>query len=396
MSPRHVLFVTSSLCVGGAERHTIVLANGIDPARFRSSLIYLKAVHALLPLVDRDRVSVQCCNGRSGFDRRVLRQLAAFIKEQDVEVAVAADPYSLMFLWLARALVRRPVRLVLVFHTTILRSRKEKAQMRVYRWLTRACDRLIYVCDNQRRYWQQHGLRARQSLVIHNGIDAEHFAPGYSGDNLVARRVLLGFQASDYVIGMCAAFRPEKAHGDLLSALALLAERGVNAKAILIGDGAERDKIEAYIRELGLQDRVVITGFQSDVRPYIALCNVMVLPSNTIETFSIAALESMALGKPLILSDVGGASEQVTSGANGFLFPPGDINQLASHLETLSDPSLQLAMGRRAVALVRERFTLQRMLRSYSSVLGDLATEHEVHSPQLSPKQALDRPRPHP
>jgi glycosyltransferase involved in cell wall biosynthesis len=134
---------------------------------------------------------------------------------------------------------------------------------------------------------------------------------------------------------------------------------------------------------------------QSDVRPYIALCNVMVLPSHTIETFSIAALESMALGKPLVLSDVGGASEQVISGVNGFLFPAGDIQALTQHLETLSKRTLQLEMGERAAALVRERFTLQRMLQSYSNMLADLAKKSSSDRAALTSKHELRNPRPH-
>ena len=373
MKRHHVLFVTSSLCVGGAERHTVVLANGIDANRFRTSLLYLKPVHALAPLVDQERVSLHCCNGRRGFDRRVLRQIVRRLQDQSVDIAVAADPYSLLYLWLARLLIRTPLALVLVFHTTTLRSRKEKAQMSLYRWLTRGCNRLVYVCENQRRYWQRHGLRAQQSLVIHNGIDVDHFAHGHSGEDPTTLRAAIGFHANDYVIGMCAALRPEKAHGDLLNALAMLAQRGVNAKALFIGDGTERTNIEAQIRRLSLQERVVITGLQSDVRPYVSLCNVLVLPSRAIETFSIAALESMALAKPLVLSDVGGASEQVTSGENGFLFPAGDIAALTRHLESLADPAKQTAMGRRGAEVVRERFTLQRMLQAYSNMLSELA-----------------------
>jgi glycosyltransferase involved in cell wall biosynthesis len=289
----------------------------------------------------------------------------------------------LLYLWLARSLAHRPLRLVLVFHTTTLRSRKEKLQMGLYRWLTRACDRLVYVCDNQRRYWQDRGLNAQHSLVIHNGIDVDHFAHGHSGEDLVVLRAALGFHSGDYVIGLCAALRPEKAHCDLLEALAALVARGVHAKALFIGDGSERSNIEARTRQLGLQQRVVITGLQNDVRPYIALCNVLVLPSRTIETFSIAALECMALGKPLVLSDVGGASEQVTSGENGFLFPAGNINALAHYLESLTDPAKQSAMGRRGAELVRERFTMRRMLQAYSNMLAELADSSPT-SPLLS------------
>src|SRR5262249_34186459 len=154
-----------------------------------------------------------------------------------------------------------------------------------------------------------------------------------------------GFSPQDYVIGLCAVMRPEKSHGDLLRALKRLHAGGLPAaKALFIGDGPERASIEAQITQLGLTEHVVITGFQPDERPYIECADVMTLVSHE-ETFSLAALECMALGKPLVLSDVGGASEQILDGQTGVLFKPGDIDSLATQLTKLATPALRAQMG---------------------------------------------------
>ena len=70
---------------------------------------------------------------------------------------------------------------------------------------------------------------------------------------------------------------------------------------LIIGEGPQRREIERQIAELELTGHAVIAGHRNDVRPYIACCDVMTLTSHNVETFSIAALESMALGKPLVL-----------------------------------------------------------------------------------------------
>jgi hypothetical protein len=97
-----------------------------------------------------------------------------------------------------------------------------------------------------------------------------------------------GFAEHDLVVGLCAVMRPEKAHDHLLQAMKLADDAGVRWKALLIGDGPLRPSIEQEILRLGLQDRVAITGFRSDVRADLAACDVVSLVSVT-ETFSIAA-----------------------------------------------------------------------------------------------------------
>ena len=102
-----------------------------------------------------------------------------------------------------------------------------------------------------------------------------------------------------------------------------LRDSGVPAKVLIIGDGPRRGEIERQIAELQLTGHAVIAGHRNDVRPYIACCDVMTLTSHVVETFSIAALESMALGKPMVLTRIGGAEEQVRHGTNGFLYERG-------------------------------------------------------------------------
>jgi glycosyltransferase involved in cell wall biosynthesis len=199
----------------------------------------------------------------------------------------------------------------------------------------------------------------------------EYFSNPQGTEEKQEMRHVLGFGAADYVIGLCSGLRPEKAHGDLLQALGRLRSQGMPAKALFIGDGPERAAIEKAAQDLGLRQHVVITGVQQDVRPYIGCCDVMTLVSHT-ETFSLAALESMALGKPLVMSDIGGASEQVLHGQTGLLFEPGDIGALAEHLQTLGSQGLRTRMGAAAQRRVRNLFTLDSMTNDFTEQMNRL------------------------
>jgi glycosyltransferase involved in cell wall biosynthesis len=244
--------------------------------------------------------------------------------------------------------------------------------MQLYKLAASRCDLLMYVCERQRQYWRRRGLRSANDAVEHNAIDVGYFAEAVAADTRVALRARLGFSSEDYVIGLCAALRPEKAHGDLLAALASLRAAGLPAKALLIGEGPERARIEHAAAAKGLTEHVRLTGFQRDVRPYIAVCDVMTLVSHAVETFSLAALESMACGKPLVMSDIGGASEQIVHGESGLLYPPGDLDALAAHLTRLTAPGLRTSMGAAAAERVRRCFTLKRMVAGFERRFDEL------------------------
>ena len=165
--------------------------------------------------------------------------------------------------------------------------------------------------------------------MIHNGVDPEHWrSPGAEARTRMRR--VLGLADGDYAVGMCAVFRPEKNHLQLVEAIAQLRARGMPARALLIGDGPMRPAIEARARDLGIAGDVLIAGFHQDVRPLLAASDAMALPSTSVETFSLAALEAMALGRPVVLSEIGGAAEMVRPEENGFLFPAHDTPALVA------------------------------------------------------------------
>ncbi|HTX06113.1 MAG TPA: glycosyltransferase [Steroidobacteraceae bacterium] len=381
-----VLFIVNSLDTGGAEKQVVSLLNHLDARRFRLHLAYLKRGEKLLPQLKRERLAtLRCCDVARRIDSRAVRGLRALITGEDLDVIVCTNPYSSLYGRLALRGSGADAKLVSVFHTTRLRDLKERAQMLLYRPLFNRADLLVYVCESQRAYWRARGIRPLAEEVIHNGIDTDEFTERCTGGELRALRRSLGFADEDYLIGICSAFRPEKAHGDLLEAIALLRSRGLPAKALLIGDGPQRRAIERRIAQLDLAKHALITGLKEDVRPFIGVCDVMSLVSHSVETFSLAALESLSLGKPMVLSDIGGATELITHGEHGFLFAPGDIEALAGHLMMLASASLRARLGAAAARRVRERFTVQRMAARFADSL-DRLLERPAQSPGAHPQ----------
>jgi glycosyltransferase involved in cell wall biosynthesis len=277
-----------------------------------------------------------------------------------------------MYAWIARFFACSGTRLIVTWHSTRLLGTKEFAQMLVYRLFFWSADHLVFVCERQRAHWLRRGVFARHNDVIYNGVDTELYRADPSPGLRAGVRRAIGFADGDYVIGLSALLRPEKNHVQLVDAVALLRRQGIPARALMIGEGETRAAVEERARQRGVSGHVVITGFQRDVRPFIAACDVMVLCSFT-EAFSLAAVEAMALGKPVVHADVGGAAEMIDSGRDGFLFPVRDTAALATRLLQLADPQTCARMGERARAAVEARFSERLMVDRYEKLLHEVA-----------------------
>ena len=142
--------------------------------------------------------------------------------------------------------------------------------------------------------------------------------------------------------------------------------------------------LEALLRQgqavVGLDN--FATGFQHNldqVRDAVALC------STRVETFSMAALEAMAMARPVVHADLGGAAEMITHGADGYLFPVGDTPALVARLAELALPAARKRMGAAARASVASRFAEQAMVERYEQLFLELETTRSIRetSPRL-------------
>ncbi|MEO8007839.1 MAG: glycosyltransferase family 4 protein [Betaproteobacteria bacterium] len=349
------MFVTGSLAHGGAERHAITVMNRLEERGHDCHAVYIKSGGEQL-----NRIRLR--------DGAAVTEFAGHIARVRPSVIVAANAYALMYCSLALRLSRLRVPVIVTFHSTVLLGAKEWLQMMVYRVFFWMSDCMVFVCEKQRRYWLHRGVVSRRNEVIHNGVDTEEFRDECTVGQRVALRGRLGFGEADYVIGLSAVLRPEKNHRQLVEAVAILRRRGIPARALMIGDGPMRAAVEAHARNLNVASDVVITGFQQDVRPFIAACDAMTLCSTT-EAFSLAAIEAMALGKPVVHSEVGGAGEMIFPGRNGFLFPVGDTKALVDRLVILADRTVSRRMGKAAREVVETLFSEKTMVDRYEKVL---------------------------
>jgi glycosyltransferase involved in cell wall biosynthesis len=259
--------------------------------------------------------------------------------------------------------------------------------MLYYRPLFWSADWMVCVCEAQRRYWAARKVHGRRTDVIHNGIDLSYWTPVTDAARDCMRKAL-GFAGDDFVIGMSAVLRPEKNHVELVEAIAALRRRGIPARALLIGDGPMRGAVEARARSLAVANHVLITGLQQDVRPLVGACDAVALCSTAVETFSLAALEAMALERPVVQSEIGGAAEMTRPGYDGYLYPVGDRAALVARLAALADPAARSRMGRNARRSVEQRFSEEAMIDRYERALKEFETARSKSAKLRNPAGA--------
>lgn len=159
----------------------------------------------------------------------------------------------------------------------------------------------------------------------------------------------------------------------LLQATRRLLDQGYDFRVILVGDGPERENLEAEAISLRLQKQLIFTGFLSGESLEDTLRNVaaVVMPSIWEETAGLAAIEQMFRGRPVIVSDIGGLGEVV--GSTGLKFPIGDVEALANCMrQVLNKPSIVSQLGQKARLRALDCFDLERMLRDHVAIYDQL------------------------
>lgn len=209
---------------------------------------------------------------------------------------------------------------------------------------------------------EREGVPQRKVAVIPNFVDDAAFDTPDPG-RLEALRRDLSLENGDEVVGIVANLHTIKDHASLVRAAAILLPSHPRLKVVLVGDGVERQRLEAQVESAGLQDHVVFAGRRPHSPSPHRLFDVSVLCSRG-EGFPNSIVEAMAAERPMVATAVGGVPDVVVDGVTGVLVPPGDSEQLAASIDRLlRDRATAQRMGAAGAQRAREAFNAQRVVR---------------------------------
>lgn len=347
-----ILQVIESLEFGGAEKVVVMLANELVKSH-DVGVCCLKTLGPLAAELD-PRIRTFCLNKTEGNDYWLPLRLARLLRSERIDVINTHNWAVFLEGALAATFARVPVRVHTVhgpytdYPATWKGRLKRRLRHTLERWMTRGFNRIVTVSDSIQPYLiEQIGITPARITTIHNGIAA---------GNIV--RLAHSEQVTLITVGRLATI---KNHVLLLRAFAPLARQYPQCRLVIVGDGPQRQSLEELIRELGIGHAASILGFRSDIDELLGKADIFVLSSNY-EGISIALLEAMRAGLPVIATRVGGIPETVRNRETGLLVAPDDASALLeAMLQLLRSPDLQQKFGRAGRAFFEKEFSLEQM-----------------------------------
>lgn len=243
----------------------------------------------------------------------------------------------------------------------------------------RLVDSFIYISRAIANDYIAQGLPPAKGAVIHNAVDLDEFSPNHDA---VQVRGEFGWTAHELLVGVVGRLDWWKGHEYFLEAMAEVSQQIPNLKGLIVGEIENTplnweyyQKLQSLTRSLGLEDKVIFTGFRSDVPRLVSALDIVVLSSSSPEPFGRVVIEGMAAGKPVVATAAGGVLDIIEDGVNGLLVPPQDSKAMADAvLELLSNREKAERIGLAARQCVAERFTVEyhvvKVQSVYDSIMG--------------------------
>ena len=367
---KRILILIKGLGRGGAEQIVATAARHVDHERFTYEVAYLLPwKDALVKEIEEAGLSVHCLNGAKGpvWVGR-LRRLA---HERQIDLIHSHSPTAAIGARIAFSGPRRP-RHVYTEHNVWKRYHRATYWGNVMTFPR--SDHVFAVSDHVRESIDYPpGLRWRCKPPVEtlfHGIDQEAVSRWASQDGV---REELGIPASAPVVGTVANLKAHKRLDSMIAAADIVRRQVPDVRFVIVGTGPLETALRDQAAREGLDRTVLFTGFREDAQRVASVFDVFALSSEH-EGLSIALIEAMALGKPAVVTRVGGLAEVVTDGVEGFHVPYNDQPALAGAIaRLLGDPDLRATMGERGRARARDfdiRNSVARMEAVYEELLA--------------------------
>lgn len=364
-----VLHITFDLKLGGTQQVIRQLVTNVDAEKVESHIICIDGIVGELGEVIEatGKVKVTAVQRRPGIDLKLVKTLAHYVKQNNIDV-VHCHQYSPYF-YGALATLGRRAKLIFTehgrFYPDIVSTKRQWINRILAMWtssITAISKATVQALIDLEK------LPQKKMDVIYNGINPELTKSSEDLQKIAEFREQYHVSENDFVFGTISRLEPIKNQKMMINAFKSVLEFIPNAKLLLIGDGAARQDLEAQADELGLREKVVFSGFIVDPQNLLQIMDVFLLPSFS-EGTSMTLLEAMSYSKPAIVTNVGGSPEIVLQGETGIVVESDNTQELIDAMLKLnSDSELRKEYGENAYKRFCDHFTDTVMVEKYQSL----------------------------
>lgn len=365
MSAVRILLVIPTLDRSGAEKQLALLACGLPRDRYEVRVVALTRGGPYEHDLRQHGIPVTILRKRWKLDPLCLYQLRRLIRTWKPDVVhtwlFAANAYG--------RLVAGPHGPPVIVSERCVDSWKSGWQLKLDRWLMPRTALLVGNSHSVAEFYRQQQFPADRLRVVRNGIELPPPASDVSVAERDRRRAdLCGLPAGAKVLGFVGRLARQKRVIDLIWMLVLLENLRDDIYLLLVGDGPERDWLERFARDLNVEERVKFVGHRADAADLLPLLDVFCLASD-FEGMSNSIMEAMAVGLPVVASDIPPNRELVVDGQTGYLVPVGDRAAFArTALSLIERPDMAAQLGNAGRSRMQTDFSIGQMVAGYENL----------------------------
>ena len=248
-------------------------------------------------------------------------------------------------------------------------NKKKRFFAFIEKFLALKTNKIINISQNEYESALKYKIASPKKMcVIENGIDFEKFKN--SGKYRDSTRNKYNISNNDIVIGVVGRLSEQKDPINMIKAFNLINKENNNTKLMYVGSGELEEKVLDYAKENNIIDNVIITGWVSNVEQFIPAFDIAVLPSKW-EGFGLVLIEYMACDKPIVASNIGGISNIIKDGINGFLIKSGDYKELNEKIQNLINNKSIYKKIIENNKVYREKFDIRNVVKKHLSLFEE-------------------------
>jgi polysaccharide pyruvyl transferase CsaB len=361
---------------GGAKSHVISLVSELQKKIDVKIITFRKG--AFSSDAEKLGINIEVVKSKSFIGD--IRKLIQIIKKENISLVHSHGAKANMFGLIAKFFTKVPV--VTTVHSDYkldyMDSNLKKYSFGLINAVAlRLIDYHIGVSDNFKKMLIKRRFNPEKIFKLYNGIKFDFHDYQYSrGDFL--KRFKISIPENAVIVGILARLHPVKGIHIFLDAAGIIAKKHPNAYFLIGGDGDERKLLEDKARKLGILQKTYFIGYVDDPYEFMECIDINTLTSLS-ESFPYVILEGANQRKTVVSSNVGGISDLITNGENGFLFEPGDYKKMAQFVNTLiEDELLRESLGQKLYLDAKEGFSLDSMRQTQLKIYEDIFKKMDI------------------
>ena len=358
----NIMQIVHDLNFGGMQRVVVDLCLKSDPSKFNMSVCCFEELGPNARELQSAGIPVFLIKKKSGIDFALPFKLRTHFSKYNIDI-VHTHGINPFFYGTIGAKLAGNIKTVQTDHARGIFpvAPKEMFSEMVVSWFA---DRIIAVSEGVKSDLVKYEHINKDKIqVIYNGIDAAKYRVSIDKNR---KRKEFGIKKEDKVIGIGVRLEEQKGIAYLIQAAGELVESFSNLKLLIIGDGELRSEMEDLAVQLGIENKVIFTGFRTDIPELLQIIDIYVLPS-LFEGHPLVLLEAMAASKPIVATDIPGNRETVADGKTGLLVPLRNSEELAIALKLLlKNDEFRIKMGMLGCKKYQSQFTIDNMIQQYN------------------------------